>query len=151
MAKKDEKKVWKIGTAIIVVVFGLMAWAIVSFFWMGGTEEIEATANNLKPHKEWSLTQEQIEGPKSFCGDVSCPSVRKTWELPAPITKQEFEAIIKESGWVLRLENGCFTARDTSKDACWARGASNGYKILLIADNEHIISSKPSIQLTVEK
>lgn len=155
MAKKDnkgDKKLgWRIGSAIIILLFGLFVWGVVSFFWTGDTKDIEATANQFKPRQDWTLAQEQVEGPKSFCGDVSCPSVRKTWNLPEPLSKQVFETIIKESGWTLQFEDSCFTAKDISKDACWAKGSSNGYKILLTANNKDILTSKPSVRLTVEK
>lgn len=149
MEKKNKKLGKKIGITILIVFFGLIACGMVWLLWTGSTKDIETTAGQLKARSDWKLTGNYVEPPRNVCIDVECPSVRKTWELPAPISKQEFENTIKESGWRLEFEDGCFESQDISRATCWARGSVNNYEIVLLISNSGVFSSKPTLQLTV--
>lgn len=134
MAKKDRKLEWKIGSAIIIVVLGLLVWGVVSLFWMGGTEKIEAVANQLKPGRDWILTQEHIETPKSFCGDVECPSVYRQWKTDHPLTKDELSSLLSRTGWNFEIKNSCSLdpyATGNYLTFCSAQGVSGEYRIIV--------------------
>ncbi len=135
MVQKFKKLEWKIGSVLILIVFGFAIWAIVSLFWMGGTEKIEAVADHFKPRKDWILAKEHTEAPRSFCGDVVCPSVYRQWKTPTTPTKQELASIISEAGWILNIEGNCSANTDTSETfitTCSARGTtSDNYRVYI--------------------
>lgn len=153
MAKKDRKLEWKIGSVIIIIALGLMAWGITSLFWMGGTEKIEAVANQLKPREGWVLTQEQIETPKSFCGDVTCPSVHRQWETESLLTKEELSTLLHQTGWNFEIKGDCTINPYITGGyltLCSAKGIEGEYRVSVSVSGSNP-AGKSWVSLNVEE
>lgn len=154
MAEKDRKTGWKIGSVVIVIVFGCMIWGIVSLFWMGGTEKIEAVANQFTPEKDWVLVQEEIVAPRSFCGDVTCPSVYRQWDTGHTLSKQELTTLLQKAGWDTTVDGDCvLDSKDSSEKVtvCSTESVVNNAYRIYVSVSVLKSSQKPQVSLRVEK
>ena len=151
MVKKDEKLGWRIGTVIIIVLFGLFIASIAWFFYEGSPKEIVSVADQFKPRPEWKLTQESVEPPRNFCVDVACPSIIRKWEANEVLNQETVESLIKQSGWKLTAEEDCLKITpDRPSSWCDIRGKVNGYTISLDIHNRKNASNKSTIYLYIE-
>jgi hypothetical protein len=153
MSKKqiNQKRNWRIGSAIVVALFALLIGFLAWLLYVGSPKEVISVADQFKPGLGWNLTQNQIDPPRNVCIDIKCPGVTRTWVSSSYMTKQGFESLIKTSGWKLYYEDGCFDTTDILQASCWAHGVINGYRVVLSVANDSALNSKPTLRLTVEK
>lgn len=150
MVKKDKKLQWKIGSAIIIVLFGLMIYFVAWFFYVGSPKEIVSLADQFKPGLDWTLRQEHVEPPRSFCIDVDCPSVSKGWSLSKKIDRQQFENIASIGNSRLTLSDDCFK-NEAAVDFCDATGTVNGYEVTLTYTSQDYRDEKPGVSLYIKQ
>jgi hypothetical protein len=154
MAKNYKNIGWRVGSAIIVLVFIIVAGTVISLFWMGGTEKIEATANQFKPSKDWVLVNSQVVAPKSFCGDVECPSVSKQWKTDHLLSKDEFSALLKQSKWDFPISGECLPRANASGSGvvlCSAEGVVDSYYISISISSSDYSLKEGELGLSVKK
>lgn len=145
---KSGRRSWIIGSTIIIILFIVAIAGILRFFWVGSSNEIVSVANQFKPQPEWRLVSEHIEPPRTWCIDVECPSINRTWTLNHTITQQNLTEWAQKAGWEISFEDGCFERYSNGSQAssCWAHSTTREYSITLLADNnEH----RPVITLTI--
>jgi cbb3-type cytochrome oxidase subunit 3 len=147
-----SKLEWKIGSTIILIVFGLMIYLVVWFLYTGSPREIVAIADQFKPGQDWTLKQEHIEPPRSFCVDVDCPSVSRRWSLPQELDKQKFEEIALIGKNHLVPTDSCFEKNKSGETIklCDAVGTIDGYHITLTYSGNHYSDGKPGVSLYIE-
>lgn len=151
MSKKEDgnsKLGWKIGSAILIVLFGLVIGFIIWFFYIGSPKEIISVADQFKPKSEWKLTQNHVEPPRNFCVDVRCPSLGRSWTLPEKINRERFEQIAYIGKTKLTIANDCFEKDGDGNviESCDASAIIDGYDVLLSYSG-----SIPQIVLAIEK
>ena len=131
---KADKRRWKIGSAIIIASFSIAVGLLLWLSYTGSTKEIVAVADQFKPDPSWELKSEAIEPPRTFCGDVECPSVFRLWGTENQLSKSEFQKIINLAGWNFPVDEDCEVNPNvfgTSLPTCTASGAIDGYRVSL--------------------
>ena len=132
MVQKFKKLEWKIGSVVLIVFFGLFVWGIVSLFWTGSSKEIQSVADQFQADSSWKLTQNQIEGPKNWCGDLVCPSVSRQWKTDHTLSKEELKSVLNKSGWDFPINESCLPNKNAFGahiTACSAKGIVDKYRI----------------------
>jgi hypothetical protein len=153
MAKKDRKIEWKVGSVIIITLLTLLVGFIIWFFYVGSPKEIISVADQFKPDSSWKLTQNYVESPRSFCIDVECPHVSRSWSLPQKIDRDQFKKIARLNTHELTMAKSCFEKDEDDRiiESCDAVGFIEGYRIALTYYGSDYRDNKPSIVLTVGK
>lgn len=128
-----DKRRWKIGSAIIIVSFAIVIGLLIWLSYTGSTKEIVAVADQFKPDPSWELKSEAIEPPRTFCGNIECPSVNRQWQTSNLINREELSSILKRSGWNFTIQGTCFMQNNRyhsdSIEVCSADGFVNNYVI----------------------
>lgn len=123
-------KIWKILLSLVVLAFAVLAFLI---FYQGSTEPIERVANQFKPNREWVLTDEHVTPPQFHClGGTRCPSLQRNWKTGAILTKEEFQKIIRLTGWNFPIEGDCTPsplASGSPRTVCSAKGNIEDFDI----------------------
>ena len=153
-----SKLEWKIGSTIILIVFGLMIYSVIWFFYRGPTDEIIRIANQLEPEKNWTLVSEHIEAPGNFCIDVDCPSLSRTWVVPLPIKEEDAYRYLSRAGWIIEFREECYPYPDMFSDN-WndcrlepGPAKHNDSRASIYVDEQNgSYNSKPTISLYVSK
>lgn len=131
---KADKRRWKIGSAIIIVLFSVIVGFLLWLSYTGSSKEIVAVADQFKPDPSWQLKSEAIEPPRTFCIDIECPSVWRQWQTNSLLSQEDFSKIIKKTNWDLSLDEGCdFSNIQNGENTkvCSAMGLVDGYTTTL--------------------
>ncbi len=149
---KADKRRWKIGSAIIIVAFSVIVGLLLWLSYTGSSKEIVAVADQFKPDPSWQLKSEAIEQPRTFCGDVECPSVFRLWKTDYLLSKDEFQKLITISGWDFTINGDCKLNSNifgTSLPICSASGVINSYQVnISIRGSNEPDSSQVSLNIT---
>lgn len=148
-----ERRKWKIWSAIIIGIFGIVIWSIANFFYVGSPKEIISVANKFQPGPGWQLKQEHVEPPRGYCGDVDCPYVSRRWTLSQEVNREQFEKIVQIDNQKLKISDNCFekTESGSNIESCDANGTIDNFHISLTYTGSHYSDGKPSITLGVGK
>lgn len=133
MEKKTKKLEWKIGSVILIAIFGLFIWGIVSYFYVGSPKEIISMADQFKPGTEWKLRQDFVEPPRNSCIDKVCPSVSRSWDIPHKLNREQFEQIARMGNTKLTITPDCFEQFESGhfSEMCDTVDTLDGYYIEL--------------------
>lgn len=153
MVQKFKKLEWKIGSVILLAIFGFFIWLIVSYFYVGSPKEILSVADQFKTKPEWQLTQNSVEPPRNSCIDIVCPSVGRSWILPQKLNRENFEQIAYIGNTKLTITPDCFEKDKEGHvlESCDAVGIINDYDVVLTYYGRGIEHNKPVIILNVER
>lgn len=150
---KADKRRWMINSGIIIALlvafFGFLAW----FFYVGSPKEIMTVADQFKPDPSWELVSEKIQPPATFCIDVECPSVHRSWNTHTLISKDKLQQQLELSRWNLKIDSDCtldpniFGAGTT---ICSASGVVNGYLVVVSISGSNT-PGNTRVSLNIEK
>lgn len=150
---KADKRRWMITSGIIVALlvafFGFLAW----FFYVGSSKEIVAIADQFKPDSSWELVSENIQPPATFCVDVECPSVHRSWNTHTLISKVKLQQQLELSGWKFKIDNDCSLSPNifgTGTTICSASGIVNGYSATVSISGSNT-PGNTRVSLNIEK
>ena len=99
------------------------------FIYVGSSDPIKNVAAEFKTEPGWKLKSEHIEPPRIAClGGNACPSLHRVWVTDRNLTKEEFQKIIKESGWDLLIEGDCIASGSVAT-ICSATGKIDKFNV----------------------
>lgn len=118
-----------IGASIAVAVALLLGGFI--FTYQGSPKEIVAVADQFQPPTNWELTDERIVPPAFMCLEANCPSVHRSWKTDGILTKEQFHAVLNNSGWDFTIVGECTLNPNVSGSIplCSAEGVDGQYRV----------------------
>ena len=150
---KADKRRWKIGSAIIIVAFSVVVGLLLWLSYTGSSKEIVGVADQFKPDPSWQLKSEAIEPPRTFCGDVECPSVFRSWATNGVIGRDKLQAQLMESGLNFKITGDCILKPNVyggGLPLCMASGVIDGYIIKVTVNGSNSPGSS-SVGLNVKR
>ena len=149
------KRVWKIIGVAAAIIFVLCAAFLYWTTWSGSTKEIESVAGQFKPDSQWKQTGNQVVPPRTVCLDQKCPSVHRTWETGANLTKEDLQRVLANSNWKFDIKDDCRPSPNVissgGQTLCSASGADGDYSIDVVVMGDYENELKGRIALFVDK
>ena len=123
-----KKQIWLIVISLVVV---LMAFLWILHF--TSKWRVLRIADQLQPGSSWVLTDEYVQPFRIICIDNSaqCPSMYRNWELQEPLTYEQFDQLLSESGFDFPIEGDCERDPGASGSVrlCSASGTVSGMEV----------------------
>lgn len=94
--------------------------------WPSGT--LRDVADRFTPEQGTENGPGTYEPSRLFClGDNACPSVHRSWTLPARFPNEQLQSRIDAAGYDAKVEGNCSTG------SCTARGTAQGWRVTITA------------------
>lgn len=146
---KSFKKIAIILGSLLAILFISLAFML---FWEGNTKEIISVADEFKAPSSWRLKSEMIRPPKVVCLDGgTCPEVARLWTSDKQLTKEDFDKILKDSGFTFPIKGDCLAPSNSAGDSiylCDASGVVRNFDVSIsISENSTTQQQKISIDV----